>query len=489
MSGSNNKAILRFSDANFSFNEGKKVILDDTSFSIRENTKITIMGQNGAGKSTMFKLIMGELQLESGKINVDKGIKIAIARQVIPREKMKLTVRERYQETLEEEDFSFDKKINDTLAEINFSAPLDKQLKDFSGGQQARLLLGHALIQKPDILLMDEPTNNLDTEGIGDLISFLMMYEKTVVVISHDADFLNMFTDGVLYLNVMKHKVEQYRGDYYDVQEQIQTQIEKEIKQNARAVKQIKDAKEKINQFAQKGGKMRKLAKKMRGQVEEAEDDLVEVRRDDKTIKKFTIPFDNLVGPIVTINNISLMKKDHTLGHFPLKLTLKKKERCILEGPNGIGKTTLLKRLVSAHDNDATIHDEVRVGYYSQDFNALDMGMIVRDALHEVSNELTDQEVYKVASGFLLTGDLLKNEIRYLSEWQKGLLCYARFVLQRPHLLIMDEPTNHINFRHLPIIAEAINSYEWALIMVSHDQEFVRQIKKIETLDLGRFIK
>jgi ATPase subunit of ABC transporter with duplicated ATPase domains len=211
MNATNNNTILRFDNASFAYNDGKKVILDDTSFNIRENTKISIMGQNGAGKSTMFKLIMGELSLDGGKINKDNNIKVAIARQVIPREKMNLTVRERYEETLDEKDYSFDKKINDILAELNFSAPLDKVLKDFSGGQQARLLLGHALIQDPDILLMDEPTNNLDRDGIGDLISFLMMYEKTVVVISHDADFLNMFTDGVLYLNVMKHTVEQYR--------------------------------------------------------------------------------------------------------------------------------------------------------------------------------------------------------------------------------------------------------------------------------------
>ncbi|USN57335.1 MAG: ABC-F family ATP-binding cassette domain-containing protein [Candidatus Peribacteria bacterium] len=112
--------------------------------------------------------------------------------------------------------------------------------------------------------------------------------------------------------------------------------------------------------------------------------------------------------------------------------------------------------------------------------------MVVRDALHEVSNELTDQEVYKVASGFLLTGDLLKNEIRYLSEGQKGLLCYARFVLQKPHLLIMDEPTNHINFRHLPIIAECLNQYQGAMILVSHDQEFVRSMKNLQPIDLGR---
>lgn len=122
-----------------------------------------------------------------------------------------MTVREWFEIAFDEKDYQLDKKITDTLKEVNLNASLDKQLKDFSGGQQARLLLAYALIQKPDILLLDEPTNNLDKNGIGDLITFLMMYDKTVVVISHDADFLNLFTEGVLYLNVMKNKVEQYR--------------------------------------------------------------------------------------------------------------------------------------------------------------------------------------------------------------------------------------------------------------------------------------
>jgi ATP-binding cassette subfamily F protein 3 len=114
--------------------------------------------------------------------------------------------------------------------------------------------------------------------------------------------------------------------------------------------------------------------------------------------------------------------------------------------------------------------------------------MTVWDALHEVSNEVTDQEVYRVASMFLLRWSLLKNAIGMLSEWQKWLLCYARFVIQEPHLLILDEPTNHINFRHLPSIADAINTFEWGIIMVSHDEAFVRDLKDLETIDLGRLV-
>ena len=172
-----------------------------------------------------------------------------------------------------------------------------------------------------------------------------------------------------------------------------------------------------------------------------------------------------------------------------LDLELRKKDRIILSGPNWIGKSTLLKRLIGWSDSDAIIHKDVKLGYYSQDFNALDYNMTVRDSLHEVSNEITDQEVYKTAAQFLLTWDLLKNQIGSLSEGQKWLLCYARFVIQKPHVLILDEPTNHINFRHLPVIAEALNQFEWAMIMISHDQAFVDQLDGFKKVDLGRFVK
>ena len=492
MSSASNPVILRFDNVSFSFNDGKKAILNEADFSIRENTKITIMGQNGAGKSTIFKMIMWELKPLSWKINIVQGNTIAIQKQVIPRDQMWLTLREYFATAFTEKDYQLDKKIDEVLKDVNLTVQnYDKILKEFSGGQQARLLLAHALIQKPDILLLDEPTNNLDKNGIGDLIGFLLTYDKTVVVISHDADFLNMFTDWVLYLNVSVHKVEQYRWDYYDALDQIAKEIEKAKSLNARMEKQITDAKEKINFFANKWGKMRKLASKMRDEVEESEENKVEVRRDDRTINHFDIEFENYIGPIVTINNVSLMGKDHEVRHHKLQqpLILKKWDRYIFEWPNGIGKSTLLKRLINAHDKDATIHDEVRVWYYSQDFNALDMNMIVWDALHEVSNEVTDQQVYKIASTFLLTGDLLKNPIYSLSEGQKWLLCYARFVIQKPHLLILDEPTNHINFRHLPVIAECLNEYEWAILMVSHDQWFVEKMEWLQNIDLGRLIK
>ena len=163
----------------------------------------------------------------------------------------------------------------------------DRLVKTFSGGQQARLLLASALIQDPDILLLDEPTNNLDKAGIEHLTQFLIDYKKTCLVISHDADFLNSFTHGVLYLDVHTRKVEQYVGDYKDVVEQISARIEKENMANARRAKEILANKEQANAFAMKGGQMRLVAKRMREKAEELEDEMVDVRtggQDDKAV-------------------------------------------------------------------------------------------------------------------------------------------------------------------------------------------------------------
>ena len=313
------------------------------------------------------------------------------------------------------------------------------------------------------------------------------MYEKTVIVISHDADFLNCFTEGVIYLDVFTHKTEIYVGDYYSVVEEISKRVEREIKKNSQLEKKIQDRKEKVNFFAHKGGKMRKLAKKLKTETEELEDNMVDVRREDKTIRDFDIPVqEDLSGEIVNLKKVRVIK-----NHEPILKNIDKiltrRTRLLVTGPNGIGKSTLLRALVAGTQEGASINEKVRVGYYSQDFSNLAYDKTAFKVLEEsLADGLGEQELRSVASGFLLTGEVLSLPVAALSEGQKGLLAFARLTLMQPGLLILDEPTNHINFRHIPVIAEAINNYEGAIIMVSHMPEFVSQIKMSETLDLGK---
>ena len=497
---SKDEVILRFENVSFQY-EPNKPIVEEVSFSVRKNSKITIMGQNGGGKSTTFGMITGTIKPESGQIFKNAGLTIALSRQVIPRDELDLTVRAFFEKAFSDavkgglrkdagKIYDIDPRIDDVLEIVNLKGHEkmhDRVIRTFSGGQQARLLLASALIQNPDLLLLDEPTNNLDKAGIEHLTSFLKEYKKTVIVISHEADFLNAFTDGVLYLDVFTKKIEQYVGNYFDVVRQIAVQVEKENRKNAQLEKEIQANKDKANFFANKGGQMRLVARRMRDKAEELEESIVDTRREDKTIKPFTIPAPVQNGDILTITEFStLSPKTHKPVKRKAELRLRKNQHLLLKGPNGIGKSTLLESIAQGKASGSTIASGVTVGYYRQDFSTLNFEDTVRESLMSVMKEHREETMRAVAAGFLITGDLVNAKIGSLSEGQKGLVAFARLVLQQPNLLILDEPTNHINFRHIPVIAEALNKYEGAMVLVSHVPEFVEKIRIDEVLDLEK---
>ena len=489
----NGGKVINFTDVTYEHNP-KTRILTDASFSVRRGAKMTLMGQNGAGKSTIFKLITGELKPEEGSINTGQNVSMAISRQVIPQDQMNMTMREFFEAVFDEKVYDIDPRIDKILEVVNL-APKDKEiakeLKErtmsaYSGGQQARLLLASALIQNPQILLLDEPTNNLDHEGIVHLTEFLKEYNKTVLVISHDADFLNSFTEGVLYLNTQDRSVEQYDGNYKRVVGEIEARVAKEKRKNAQLEKEIQANKDKANAFANKGGNMRAIAKKMREKVEEHEESKVEVRKEDKTIKPFIIPVQEEIP--LNILKLSSYKViiDHKAKQVECDKVYRRGDHVQIVGPNGIGKTTLLESLTSGETEGVEIGEGVRVGYYRQDFSNLDFNQTIIECLQEASQKTSYQDIRKIAASFLLFGDTVSQKIGNLSEGQKGLVAFARLVLLRPGLLILDEPTNHINFRHIPVIAKALDDYEGTMLLVSHVPEFVQQIRIDEILDLGK---
>jgi len=500
--------ILRFEEVAFEYGANKP-ILDEVDCSVRRGSKITIMGQNGAGKSTIFSLITGKQKPESGEIHIENDLSIAIARQVIPRNELDLTVREFFLKAFDDSAkaglrqggkvYDIDPRIEAVLKVVNLKSSdniYERIVKSFSGGQQARLLLASALIQEPDLLLLDEPTNNLDKAGIEHLTAFLVNYEKTVIVISHDAAFLNAFTDGVLYLDIYTRKLEQYVGDYFDVVVQITARVEKENMKNARLAKEIQENKDKANFFANKGGQMRLVAKRMREKAEELEDEMVDIRREDKTIRPFTIQSQpDMVGDILTITSYTVLhakknaKGESGLAAFVSRkanIKLRRKQHLLLKGPNGIGKSTLLESIANGKAEGSKILEGIKVGYYRQDFSMLNFEDTVHDALLSIMDKQIEESMRTIAAGFLIHADMMDTKIGSLSEGQKGLVAFARLVLQKPGLLILDEPTNHINFRHIPIIAEALDKYEGAMVLVSHVPEFVEKIRIDEILDLEK---
>ncbi len=482
---SSNESVISFKNVDFHY-DFRKPILEEVSFNIRKWSKITIMWQNWAWKSTIFKLINWSLNKQCWVVNVWKGLTIATWFQVVAAEDKELSILEFFRKYYRDKDaFNIDKQIFDVLRVVNLKTTLEKKINAFSGGQQARLLLAAALIQNPDILLLDEPTNNLDKDWIWHLTTFLQEYKKTVLVISHDSEFLNSFTTWVLYLDVHTKNVEQFVWDYDNVVEEIQRKKEKENMANARLKKEADAKKAQAGVFANKWGKLRLVAKKMREAAAEMEDNMVDTRKEDKAIRDFKIPLQEGVGWILLdIHSVHIIKDDQVEVR-EVDVNLRKDDHLLIAWPNGIWKSTLLEKIVSWDESWCKVADGVKIGYYRQDFSNLDFDQTVYECLRWTAPEsIWEQPLRATAAGFLITWEIMKTRIWDLSEGQKWLVAFCRLVFLRPGILILDEPTNHINFRHIPVIAKALDDFKWGMILVSHVDEFVWQIKMDQYLDL-----
>jgi ATP-binding cassette subfamily F protein 3 len=231
---------------------------------------------------------------------------------------------------------------------------------------------------------------------------------------------------------------------------------------------------------------MRKLAAKLKDEIEEMEESKVDVRKDDKTIMPFTIKTQPDIGStIVEFTSVEVLHDGEPVTR-KVNLELRKGDKLHIIGPNGIGKTTLLEKIAKRNVPGVTIQKGIKIGYYRQDFSTLDFDKTCYQELAEVLDRLDDQLLRSTAASLLIGGDVLAKKIGLLSEGQKGLLMFVYLRLLAPGLLILDEPTNHINFRHTPFIAEAIKKFEGPVIIVSHVHEFVKEIGVTQTLDLGK---
>ena len=500
------ESILSFQDLVFYYHENKP-ILKEANSNIRRGQKLTLMGPNGAGKSTLFSMIAGENKPIDGKIIVGSGLKVCLAKQFIPKEKWEMTVREFLEEAFTEKVYDIDKKAESVFDTINLKPVhktkdmktnkdevmniLNKKINDLSGGQKGKLLIAQALIGNPDILLLDEPTNNLDKETVKLLTEFMKTYTGTAVVISHDENFLNSFTHGILYINTQNNKLEQYVGNYFKAVEEIKRQIEREQREIAQREKKIQENKDKVNFFAMKGGKMRKLAAKLKDEYEEMEENSIDERKEDKTIRNFQIKLSEedkeaLGSVVINIESLNILRNGEPVDVKIKNIELRKGDKLQILGPNGVGKTTLLESIANKKAKGVKIRDGVNVGYYRQDFTTLNFDNTAYDELSKVFKRLDNHQLRSTAAGFLLSGKELGTKVGHLSEGQKGLLMFCYLTLLEPGILILDEPTNHINFRHIPVIAEAIKNYEGVVIIVSHVNDFIRKIGVNQNLDLSK---
>jgi ATPase subunit of ABC transporter with duplicated ATPase domains len=359
---SSSSQVVRFKGVSFGHDDLNNQ-LDEVDFSIREGSKVTIMGQNGSGKSTIIKLISKILSPDEGNVIIKPDERVACALQTMPTECRELTIKAFFAEQLGNDehlqDHELEAKMGKALNQVLLEAPGDRIVKSFSGGQQARLLLAAALIRNPSILLLDEPTNNLDADGLWHLQNLIQETEKTCVVISHDEAFLNSFTDQVLYLDIFSKKVETYEGDYYFVKGDITKRIKRENAENALLLKKAQAKKDQANKFANKGGNLRKVAKTMRGAAADMEDSMVDVRKEDVTLRDFTVPYSSSStdGKLLSIQQVSSFERVATM-QYPVHL--RKGSKVQVCGPNGIGKTTFLEMIAAGNFYCSVRHAQER---------------------------------------------------------------------------------------------------------------------------------
>lgn len=492
------------------------VILYDINFEIRNTEKIAVVGRNGCGKTTLLKLINGEVDLN--KRDSDEDIFIAksgspqigylkqiafddptitleqeIRKVFAPMEKRKRELEELaallehdYSEetvlnyTQKEEAFKedggyyFEKECDVLIRKFGFSEEERKKpLCDFSGGQQTKIAFIKLLLSKPDILLLDEPTNHLDITTIEWLESYLKNYPKAVVVVSHDRMFLDNIVDVVYEIEYGTAK--RYPGNYTNFMARKKENYDKLMKDYTLQQKEIARLQRMVDRFK---GKPTKVS--MAHSKEKAIEHMVKIeapdRFDTKTFHANFQPQTETGNDVLTVSNLAI-GYDRVLS--TVSLDLKKGEKLGILGGNGLGKSTFLKTLVDkipALSGEYRYGVHVQIGYFDQQMAMYISDKTVLDDYWDEFPNLTETEVRNALGAFLFSGDDVFKSIRMLSGGEKVRLALCKILKRRPNVLILDEPTNHMDIVGKETLESMLSDYTGTLIFVSHDRYFVKKV-------------
>lgn len=476
-----------------------KPVLEDVSLSVSPGEVIALIGENGAGKTTLLNVILGSLKPDSGSVVLHHEVV-----GYVPQEAEAVgTIQDSFDISVEEW------KADYALSLVGLeSVPKSRAITDLSGGQKTRLALAKVLATEPEptVLLLDEPTNNLDADGLVWLEQFIRDFKGGIVLVSHDRNFINKVATSIVELR--KGKFKQYGGDYdfYKHQKEIgyQTELAKyesnveERKRLEKAIKAQSDKSQRIhknikrpdNDKAQRDYFKNRLtvkfgqnAKMLQGRLEQ-----LDGVKKPEYIKNYAIKLSGSVPPtklIVRAESVTKKyeNKELTYPNFEIRGT----ERLLIQGINGSGKTTLLKMLAGltkSTNGEITFGHSIKYGYFSQDVSGLD------DSLTNFENlEITGANstaIYGEARSLGLDESELKKKPNELSRGQQAKLSFAKLLLTQNQLLILDEPTNHLDIPTSEKIETALQNYQGAMLVASHDKYFCRQIGIQSTINLDK---
>ena len=495
---------------------GDEEILHDINFEIRNTEKIAVVGRNGCGKTTLLKLIHGEVDLEKRDSDEDVFIakagnpQIGYLKQIAfedPSITLEQEVRkvfapmERRKKELEaaavalETDYSeeavakytameekfkedggyyFEKEYDVIIRKFGFSEEERKKpLSEFSGGQQTKIAFIKLLLSKPDILLLDEPTNHLDITTIEWLESYLKSYPKAVVVVSHDRMFLDNIVDVVY--EIEYGTATRYPGNYTNFMERKKENYRKLMKDYNAQQKEIARLQRMVDRFKNKPTKV-----SMAHSKEKAIEHMVKIeapdRFDTKTFHANFQPQTETGNDVLTVSNLAI-GYDHPLS--TVSFELKKGEKLGILGGNGLGKSTLLKTLVNrlpALAGEYRFGTNVQIGYFDQQMAMYSSNKTVLDDYWDEFPNLTETEVRNALGAFLFSGDDVFKNIDMLSGGEKVRLALCKILKRRPNVLVLDEPTNHMDIVGKETLESMLKDFTGTLIFVSHDRYFVKKV-------------
>ena len=509
--------------SNITMQFGVKPLFEKVSVKFGEGNRYGLIGANGSGKSTFMKILGGDLEQTSGEVAIENGLRLGKLRQdqfayedqrVIDVVMMghtemwaAMSERDAIYANLEatEEDYMHAAELEAKFAEydgytaearagellMGVGIPVEQHfgpMSEVAPGWKLRVLLAQALFSNPDILLLDEPTNNLDINTIRWLEHVLNERNSTMIIISHDRHFLNSVCTHMADLDYNTIRI--YPGNYDDYMIASAQARERQLSSNSKAKERIQELQEFVARFSANKSKARQATSRLK-QVDKLKSEMVEVKpssRQNPFIRFETDDKFKLHRQAVEVENLS-KAYDSKVLFKDMSFILEAGARLAVIGPNGAGKTSLIKLLAGAFEpkfaegltaDYGTIKwaEKAQIGYFAQDHEAdFDTDMNLTEWMREWGQEGDDEQVIRGTLGRLLFGgDEVTKPVRVLSGGEKGRMLYGKLILQKPNVMIMDEPTNHMDMESIESLNMALEKYKGTLIFVSHDRQFVSSL-------------
>lgn len=517
---------------NLNLSFGMQDVFKDININIPDNEKIGIVGVNGAGKSTFFKVLLKKLEPNSGKIEFNSKVNISLLPQVIddeipnlnipvfdyllsarPIKELEEQLATIYNDVANETDTKKQnklmKKIDSIQNRLNYydvyeaenillkiisgmhidDDLLYKNLNELSGGQKSKIAFARLLYSKPEIMLLDEPTNHLDSKSKDYIVNYLKNYHGGVFIISHDNDFLDKVTNKTLYLDKRNHNMMLYDGSYskfMKVKKANEEALDRAILMQEKEEEKLEKI---VLHYSNSSGNRKKMAQDREKKLNKLRENKLSKEKEIKKINfKIKIDKESSINPII-LDKVSFSYDNKHKIINNLSFTLTRGEKFLIVGNNGVGKSTLLKLIVSKLKPNKGIIDinyKTKIAYYAQEHELLDNNKTIMDNF--LDTNYSDKEIRNCLGRFMFYGDDVFKEIKTLSPGERARVMLAKISLSGANVLILDEPTNHLDPETQSKISDIFRDYEGTMLVVSHNEDFVRnlQIERMLILPEGK---